>query len=317
MDRAERTGLAIAVVGHAALFAALSLSLLAPDPIKPVNPPIDVVLVEETAVESTAPDRAQSAAPPAPEEAPMAEAAPAPDPLPPTPDTTPPEPEPRPDPIPVPKPTPAPKPTPKPTPKPVPKPVPQPAPLAKPKPTPPKPAPPKPAPKPAPPKAKPAPIRTAVATPKPTDRLRGLNLGSGGQGTAPKAGGSTTPKGSGAGAVGAAPKGAPATKTAAQIKQSIRASIYAEVRPKFRQLAPDGVDIEELVTTLEVRVNPNGSLDGDPKLISQTGKTESNRPQQALHVERAIKAIKVAAPFAMSEKDFQGVQVIQLEFKIQ
>jgi periplasmic protein TonB len=115
---------------------------------------------------------------------------------------------------------------------------------------------------------------------------------------------------------GTSGSGTPATKTAAQIKQSIRASIYAEVRPKFAQIAPDGVDIDQLVTTLEVQVNPNGTLAGEPRLVSQTGKTDSNRPQQQLHVERAIKSVKLAAPFAMSEKDFVGIQVIQLEFKV-
>jgi periplasmic protein TonB len=112
------------------------------------------------------------------------------------------------------------------------------------------------------------------------------------------------------------PKAAPATQTAAQIKQSVRASIYAEVRPAFARRAPSGLDIEKLVTVFEVRVNPNGSLASEPRFVSQSGKTPSNSPQQALHVDAAKKAIKASAPFNMSETDFTGVQVIELEFRV-
>ncbi len=301
MDRAERNGLGIAIIGHATLFTALYFLMHQPQPLTKLNPPIDIVLVDQTAAESSAPEIAESAAPPAPVEAPAAEAAPAAAPEPPRPIVAPPiarpEPQPVPKPVPVAKPVPTPKPAPKVEPKPKPKPAPKAETKPKPKTT--------------------KPTAAAKADPRPTNRLKGLNLGTGGSGTAPKAGGSTAANGAGSGNAGAAPKGAPAEKTAAQIKQSIRASIYAEVRPQFRRLAPDGVDIEQLVTTIEVRVNPNGSLAGEPRLVSQTGKTDSNRPQQALHVERAIKAVKVSSPFAMSEKDFSGVQVIQLEFKIQ
>lgn len=72
MDRAERTGLGIAVLGHALLFGALSLSLLrTPPKLTPINPPINVDLVDATAMETAAPDAVQDAsAPPAPSETP-------------------------------------------------------------------------------------------------------------------------------------------------------------------------------------------------------------------------------------------------------
>ena len=77
MDRAEQTGLGIAIVGHAALFAALSLSLLAkPESFTPVNPPMAVELIAETAPISTAPDAVPDASPPPRAAAPAAVAQP-------------------------------------------------------------------------------------------------------------------------------------------------------------------------------------------------------------------------------------------------
>ncbi|MEY3657977.1 MAG: hypothetical protein RL425_738, partial [Pseudomonadota bacterium] len=72
MDRTERTGLWVAVIGHALLFGALSVSLLSPKPkLPPANPPIAVDLVDAKSLVSVAPDAVQQAsAPPAPSDAP-------------------------------------------------------------------------------------------------------------------------------------------------------------------------------------------------------------------------------------------------------
>ena len=80
MDRAERTGLWVAVIGHALLFGALSVSLLSPKPkLPPANPPIAVDLVDAKSLVSAAPDAvAQASAPPAPSDAPAEPEAPTP-----------------------------------------------------------------------------------------------------------------------------------------------------------------------------------------------------------------------------------------------
>ena len=96
MERAEATGLGVAVVGHGALLAALSLGLFAAAGPPPVTDTFDVSFVDEVALASASP--LPSAAPPAPSEAPELgapeEAAPLPSPL-------------------APSPTPAPAPTPR------------------------------------------------------------------------------------------------------------------------------------------------------------------------------------------------------------
>lgn len=82
MDRAERAGLWVAVIGHALLFGALSVSLLSPKPkLPPANPPIAVDLVDAKSLVSAAPDAvAQASAPPAPNDAPAEPEAPTPTP---------------------------------------------------------------------------------------------------------------------------------------------------------------------------------------------------------------------------------------------
>ncbi len=288
MDRAERTGLGVAIVGHAALFAALSLSLLStPKTLPPLSKPIDVVLVDEAADESTAPVIARAAAPPAPTPAPAPEPAPA----------APPPPIAPPKPAPTPKP-PEPKPLPKPTPKPVSKVTPKPQPKAAPKPKPVQTA-----------------TRTKPKTPSPTDRLKGLNLGTSGNGTATtRTGGSAATKGSGQGSAGPAKTGAPAEKTAAQVRTTIDVSIDGAIGPFWKRNIPTGVEVEQLVTTVEIRLNKDGSLAG-ARLKSQSGKTDSNVPQQALHIERAIKSVQQAAPFNLPAEYYDQWRVWEVTFK--
>lgn len=64
MDRAEQTGLGVAVVAHAMLFAALSLNLLKPPELPKYDAePIEVSLVDTVALESTAPQPSPAPAP--------------------------------------------------------------------------------------------------------------------------------------------------------------------------------------------------------------------------------------------------------------
>ena len=164
MERAERAGLGLSIVGHLALLAVLSLNLMSVRESPKASEPMDVMLVDKAGLTSAAPEISKEApqAAEAPEVAKTVEEAPPPEPTP----TPPPKPTPTP-----PKPAPAPAPSPKPTPKPVP---PAPAKEA---------APAKPAP-PAPAKAKPK------ATSLGTDFLKGIPVEkSTGKAAAPRAAG--------------------------------------------------------------------------------------------------------------------------------
>jgi outer membrane biosynthesis protein TonB len=272
MDRAERNGLGLALVGHVALFAALSLSLLKPPKLPVIeNDPIEVDLVTKMAEETTAPDpqptppaaaKAEEPAPPEPEALPQVEPVP---------------------PVPKPAPRPEPKPIPKPQPKPVPKPAPKPAPKPQPKPTAAKPQP-----KPKPTPAKPAPKPTKPVAP--TGNITGI-LG----GPSPKPGTSPSPK-------PVAPKPGPTAANAAAIKAALGKEIGRQLKPRWK--APTGADVDQLVTILSWDLNPDGTLSGAPRFISQAGVTPSNQAQATLHRDNAIRAVRAASPFTLPQEHY-------------
>jgi hypothetical protein len=317
MERAEKIGLGVATAGHVLLFGLLSAGFLAtPNPLKLKTPPMEVSMVDEVALQSTAPQISTAPPPPsiAPEQGPTEDAAPAP------------EPEPAPEPTPQPTPAP-PKPQPKPTP---PKEVAKPAP-EKPKPAPakkevakakPKPAPEKPTPKakPTPAKAAPAKAKTdtkakadakpaAKASTKSTTKAKAdVPARASGQGKADK------PKGSllgndflkgidtSADAPRRPPAPAPAAAMGAAQKSALDAELRRQLKPHWRP--PSGADADKLVTLLEVRLDKSGAVIGTPQVIDQLGVTASNRPQAKLHAERAIQAVKLASPFRNMPPEF-------------
>ena len=253
MDRGEGTGLALAVAGHVALLALLSASVLAPKPeaLKPV--PIEVALVEDVGLESTAPTPTseEPAAKLSPVEAPI------------EPESAPPEPVEKAQPEAKPKPTPA-KPMPAPDAKPAPKPA---------KPTS------------AAPAAKPVTKRATA----PTGRLDGILAGLSDKPTASK---STTP---------------PAATAGPAVRSALGAEVLRQIKPRWTP--PSGSDSDKLRTTVQVGLNRDGSLAGEPR-VSQTGITDSNRGQAALHRERAIRAVKLAAPFKLPPQYYDAWKTI-------
>jgi outer membrane biosynthesis protein TonB len=80
MERAEQAGLGVAVLGHAALLAALTLGLFSATAPSPVQDAIEVSFVDEVALDSASPAPAAEAPPPAaaPELGPPEQPAPAP-----------------------------------------------------------------------------------------------------------------------------------------------------------------------------------------------------------------------------------------------
>jgi outer membrane biosynthesis protein TonB len=141
---------------------------------------------------------------------------------------------------------------------------------------------------PAPRPAASAPARpTTRATPTPAARPGGSRLGSdflAGAG----AGERTQAQGTVASAFGPAQQA------------SLEQAINRQLKPHWS--APSGVDAELLVTVLAWELNADGSLKGRPTVVSQSGINDSNQPQASLHAERAIRAVQLAAPFALPEE---------------
>jgi len=297
MDRAEKIGLGVATAGHVLLFGLLSSGFLAtPNPLKLNSPPMDVSLVDEVALKSTAPQVSTAPPPPsvAPEQGPTEDAAPAPEP----------EPAPRPEPSPAP---PAPRPAP-------------PKQAAKPAPPKPAPAPPKkdvPAakPKPKPAAEKPAPAKASqkpAAKPKSDAPARAS-----GQGKADKPKGSLLGKDflKGIDTEDDAPR-KPAPPPAAAMGPAQKAALDAEIRRQLKPYwkSPSGADIEQLRTFVDVQLSRDGSLLGQPQVVNTTGITASNRTQVTLHQELAVKAIRLAAPFKLPPALYDGWKSLRISF---
>ena len=277
MDRAEATGFGVALAGHVALLAALSLGFASVTKMPVTNPPIEVSFVDEVGLESAAPviSREEPAAKLGEVEGPI--------------DTTPPLPDP--EPLPSPAPTPQPKaalPEPAPAPRPQPKaPRPEPAPAAKPKPTQTS----KPAPAKSAEKAKPAPPTEKAQ--RPTGRLSGLLSGVSDRETDSR---STAP---------------PAANISAAARSSLAAEIRRQLKPHWK--APTGADAELLRTELQISLARNGAVT-DIEVLRTTGQTASNRPQVKLHQEQAVKAVRLAAPFRLPAEYYDAWKQLTTTF---
>lgn len=321
MDRSEKAGLAVAVAGHALLFGILSLGLLTAPEVKTIEQrPIEVSLAEDVALdtaapaaetppaESVAPDQGapEDAAPPAeaePEPAPEPDPAPAPPPPQPKPEPRPAPPKPQPKPVPVPKPAPAPKPVPQPKPQPR-KATPAPEKAAPAKPTPAKPAPAKAPPtrtaatgaKPTPAKAagKPAPAKPA-ATAKGTGRSetataarpRGNRLGDDflkGLSDTPSKSKSEAPR---------------AAKIDGKAMAGIVAAIARQIQPCADRQVNPGPGANQIVTTLNLRFNADGTLSATPRVVRQTGVDDENGRYAQRVVDLGIAALKGCSPLRL------------------
>lgn len=91
---------------------------------------------------------------------------------------------------------------------------------------------------------------------------------------------------------------------AAEIGPAVRSSLAGEITRQLRPhwTAPQGVDVELLVTRVRFRLNRDGSLSGSPSCVGQSGVNASNRAQKDAHCERAIRAVRLAAPFNLPEQ---------------
>ncbi len=90
---------------------------------------------------------------------------------------------------------------------------------------------------------------------------------------------------------------------------SLERELYRLVKQKWRP--PTGADAELLRTTVTARLDPEGRIVGNPT-AKTTGITPSNRSQVQIHQERAIAAVRLAAPFTtFPEKYYEEWKVIE------
>ena len=286
-------GLTLALAGHLLLLALLSLAWSKPVPRTWPQPvPLEVSLVTDVAPEAQAPP---AATPPAPSVAPETGA----------PEDAAPPPAPTPQPARVTPPAPA-------------KPVPQAKPVAAPKPQPPVAAArPAPATKPAPPPiaaARPAPARpapTAVARPS---RLAGLQLGTA-EGASPTST-AARPRGRRLGSdflAGLAPDApsrtpspaAPAARAGPYPTASIVQAIARQIQPCADRQVNPGPGANRIVTTLNIRLNQDGTLAATPTRVRQGGINDENERYSQRVVDLGIAAFKGCSPLRLPSEYYQ------------
>ena len=238
MDRADATGFSVALVGHAAVLAALTFGLMRASAPPAPSEPIEVSFVEDVALTSGSPT--PTATPPAPSVAPALgpteEAAPAP-----APSTVAPRPQPAP-----------PQPTTRPTP---------------------------PQPRDARDRRRPDESRQGQA-----DRSRGSRLGP------------DFLKGLGRDPTPTRSQEAPAATMTSQAAANIAQAIARQVQPcADRQVYP-GPGAERIVTTLNLRLNRNGSLASPPRLVRQSGIDDENGRYAQRVADLAIRSFVECSP---------------------
>ncbi len=331
MDRSEKIGLGVAVVGHVLLFGALSLGFLgAPElPKKIEQQPIDVSLVPDVALEATAPQSVETpaesvapdegapedAAPPAPEEA---EPEPKPDPVPPAPQPKPAPPKPAPKPQPAPEPKPQPKPKPAPS-KPVAKPAPVPKPVVKPQPKAEKAPPAKAAPaKSAPtkaaakPSATPAKTSSSASSAKPTKPSSTKGSGSTAEAKASRPRGSRLGdnflKGLSADPSPSKSEAPKAAKLGAQAAANIGSAILRQVQPCANRQVTPGPGAERIRVTINLRLNRDGTLKSRPTISGHAGVDDDNRRYVDRVDDLAIATFVGCSPLRGLPDDLYDVQ---------
>lgn len=90
---------------------------------------------------------------------------------------------------------------------------------------------------------------------------------------------------------------------------SLAAELKRQLKPHWRP--PSGADIEKLRVTIVANLDENGAIIGQPRVVGPTGVTASNRAQANLFVERAIAAVRLAAPYNFPKQYYAAWKTIR------
>jgi len=93
----------------------------------------------------------------------------------------------------------------------------------------------------------------------------------------------------------------PAAAAGPQVEASLVAEIRRQVKPHWQRAVPSGADMESLRTKLTLNLSRDGRI-VSIAAVETSGVTASNRPQVALHQERAKRAVTLAAPYDLPAK---------------
>ncbi|MBA2920817.1 cell envelope biogenesis protein TolA [Sphingomonas sp. MAH-20] len=88
---------------------------------------------------------------------------------------------------------------------------------------------------------------------------------------------------------------ASAANVGPRVQASLASELKRQLKPHWRP--PSGADVEKLRVTIVANLALDGTIVGQPRVIGPTGVTPSNRAQANLFVERALAAVRLAAPY--------------------
>jgi hypothetical protein len=104
---------------------------------------------------------------------------------------------------------------------------------------------------------------------------------------------------------------APAATAGPAVEASLAAEVRRQVKPQWQKVVPTGADAEALRTELSLTLARDGSV-VRADVVGTTGITASNRPQVALHQERARKAVMLASPFRLPAEFYDAWKQINV-----
>ncbi len=104
----------------------------------------------------------------------------------------------------------------------------------------------------------------------------------------------------------------PASQIGASTKASLFQAVARQLRPHWQP--PSGPDVEQIVTKVRFRLNPDGTLAGAPSVAGQRGVNATNQAQAGRHGEQAIRAVQLAAPFDLPEEYYEAWKLITVDF---
>lgn len=107
-------------------------------------------------------------------------------------------------------------------------------------------------------------------------------------------------------------QGSPGERPSARQQASIDSEIVRQLKPHWNP--PSGTEVDRLVTVVRFRLNRDGSLRGNPEIVTTSGVTASNRAQMGRHQEQAVRAVRLAAPFNLPERFYSGWSVVTSNF---
>jgi outer membrane biosynthesis protein TonB len=108
----------------------------------------------------------------------------------------------------------------------------------------------------------------------------------------------------------AIPKGARISpRQVATLEQAIRAQIAPCWNPPL-----GGADVQGMTVVLRIRLNRDGTVDGQPQFVSQTGATAGNQAYARAFVETARRAVLRCAPLQLPADLYSYWQEFELNF---